>query len=201
MLAAENLSIERGHRTLCKALSFVVNAGECLKIEGVNGAGKSSLLKCLTGQTRDFEGEVLFQGQSIHQHPAFFYSLCYLGHGRGLKKALTPKENLQWLHSLTGQSLNMSIVDALKTLEVHRYIDEPVSTLSQGQQQRVALARFLLSDALIWILDEPFTAVDVQGIEVIESLLKGFLEKGGAIVLTSHHEVSLPALKTLRLSH
>ena len=176
MLEAENLSLERGGRQLFANLSFTIRAGQLVQIEGVNGAGKTSLLRILAGLSRyGYEG-------AVQRHAP----MLYLGHQSAVKGMLTPRENLAWHVSGEGQYSAAAIEAALQKVGLFGYEDVYSHALSAGQHRRVNLARLYLSASPLWLLDEPFTAIDVDGVAALEALKVEHVKKGGAVVLTSH---------------
>lgn len=202
-LSVENLACRRGERLLFEALSFELNAGELLLIEGRNGSGKTTLLRTLAGLKATDEGKIFWQGKlSKQQSETFHAELAWLGHLNGIKGDLTAIENLQIYCRL--RNLNVSeqeLWDALDTIGLFGYEDLPTRVLSQGQKRRVALAAFLLNNAKLWILDEPFSALDVAAVDLLQSILRKHLDAGGMIILTTHQEVDLITgnIKRLRL--
>lgn len=181
LLAARDLSLARGGRELLRNLSFSVARGELWQIEGPNGAGKTSLLRVLSGLSRyGFEGEV---------HRAA--PLLYLGHQSAVKALLTPRENLDWHPSGDAAYGAQQIAAALDSVGLGGCEDVPSHTLSAGQQRRVNLARLYLSRAPLWLLDEPFTAIDRAGVTALEGLLVRHVETGGGVVLTSHQPLGI----------
>jgi heme exporter protein A len=180
LLEADALGLERGGRLLFEGLSFGVERGQLLQVEGANGAGKTSLLRILAGLSRyGFAGRV-------RRHAP----LLFLGHQSAVKGLLTPRENLAWHLAGEGRYSDGDIVAALEQVGLYGYEDVPSHTLSAGQQRRVNLARLYLSDAPLWLLDEPFTAIDRQGVTALEALLLSRVEAGSAVVLTSHQPLS-----------
>lgn len=176
LLAAQCLSLERGGRQLFRDLSFEVLPGHLVQIEGPNGAGKTSLIRILAGLSRyGFEGEISRHGPHL-----------YLGHQPGVKALLTPRENLSWHVGGEGSYPDEQIDAALASVGLYGYEDVPSHALSAGQHRRVNLARLYLSDSPLWLLDEPFTAIDKEGVLALEALLVEHVEAGGAVVMTSH---------------
>jgi heme exporter protein A len=181
LLAVESLSLERGGRELFRGLSFEVHPGHLFQVEGANGAGKTSLLRILCGLSRyGFSGKV-----SRHA------PLLYLGHHSGVKGLLTPRENLALHVSGQGSHSDRQIEAALAQVGLYGYEDVPSHTLSAGQHRRVNLARLYLSECPLWLLDEPFTAIDKTGIAELEALLVQHVEHGGAVVMTSHQTLQV----------
>lgn len=178
-MEALSLSLVRGGRELFQGLSFDVLPGHLLQIEGANGAGKTSLIRILSGLSRyGFSGEV-------KRHA----SLLYLGHHSAVKALLTPRENLSWHVSGEGVYADEQIETALARVGLYGYEDVPSHALSAGQHRRVNLARLYLSESPLWLLDEPFTAIDKSGVEQLEALLVQHVERGGAVVMTSHQSL------------
>lgn len=193
MLEVKNLFCERDERVLFGDLTFTVNAGEVLQIEGQNGSGKTTLLRILCGLMDAFEGEIFWQGQPFDEVQEDFYqALLYVGHLSGVKVALTAEENLAWMQRLDPLLNRMSIAEALNKVGLYGYEDIPCYALSAGQQRRVGLARLYLSSVPLWILDEPFTALDKKGVAEKEALLARHVQSGGCVVLTTHHNLSIP---------
>ncbi len=161
MLEARDLYCERDERTLFRGLSFTVDAGEWVQVTGGNGAGKTTLLRLLTGLARPDGGEVYWQGEPLRRvRDSFHRSLLWIGHQPGIKTRLTARENLHFFHPGDGARLP----EALAQAGLAGFEDVPVAQLSAGQQRRVALARLWLTRAALWVLDEPFTAIDVNGV-------------------------------------
>lgn len=187
MLTATNLSCERDERILFHSLSFEVSAGEVLHIRGANGSGKTSLLRILLGLAQADAGEVHWQTQSIRQMSyRYQHSCCYIGHQPAIKACLTPRELLSYY----GFDDN-KIAIALGEMGLVGYEDCQCRTLSAGQQRRVALSRLLLSTQPLWILDEPFTALDQTAVSQLQSLISKHAEQGGMTILSSHQPFTL----------
>jgi heme exporter protein A len=170
-----------------------------LKVTGPNGVGKSTLRKILAGHLKGVGGELLFEGKSLANADDFRQSTCYLGHQLGVKAQLTPYENLVFIRDFLPSKPNVDIEAVLDQMQLWELQDELASSLSAGQKQRLGLARFLLSSATLWLIDEPFTALDSQGIDLIEKILARHVKKGGAVLMTSHHRVNF-ACKHLEMS-
>lgn len=203
VLEALNLECSRGESLLFERLSFGVAAGEVLQVEGANGSGKTSLLRILAGLSAPGDGEVRWRGEDIAgRRAAFFAEVAYLGHHLGLKAELTVIENLRMAFALRGIPHAPERLDrALAAVGLADRADLPVRALSAGQRQRVALARLVSSGAALWILDEPFTALDVSGIALVQTLLERHGASGGLAVLTSHQPLEIRGgLSRLRLA-
>ena len=199
VLQAKAVSCERGGRQLVQAISFDLPAGSAIHLEGDNGAGKTTLLRALSGLTPLLQGEVLWRGQSTSEAGhAFHADLLYLGHALGLKDELTALENLLLSAAVSGQHLSRE--QALGTQGLGSRAHWPLRVLSQGQKRRVALARLQVASARLWLLDEPFVALDTDAVQVLHGLLRSHLDQGGALLFTSHQAASLGvSMQHLRL--
>jgi len=192
LLEAKDLFCERDERVLFEQLSFSVSAGEILQVEGRNGSGKTTLLRILAGLSSHFEGDLYWQGQSMGSvADEFRAAMLYFGHKPAVKAQLTPEENLDWYASLHPTLDRVRIFEALERVGLRGYEDVPCSSLSAGQHRRVSLARLYMSIAPLWILDEPFTAIDKKGVAAKEALISRHAEAGGTVILTTHHDLNL----------
>lgn len=195
MFEALNLSCVRDERTLFSGLSFTLEPGEIVQIEGRNGAGKTSLMRLLAGLSSADAGEVRWQGVNTRrQRDVFHQQLLYLGHQPGVKSVLTAFENLAFYLSVNRPSGKAeadagAIYQALDNVGLLGYEDVTVAQMSAGQQRRVALARLWLSTAPLWILDEPLTAIDKQGVATLINLFEQHAEQGGMVLLTTHQDL------------
>ncbi|TBW59414.1 cytochrome c biogenesis heme-transporting ATPase CcmA [Marinobacter halodurans] len=200
LLQATGLSCERDERLLFTGVDLAVRAGSLLRVEGPNGAGKTTLLRILAGLHSGYEGEILWCGESVHRvREHFLRNLLYIGHRPGIKPLLTPLENLAALLACHPGSHRDPLEGALEAVELLPFAHMPCHHLSAGQQRRVALARLYLSDEPLWILDEAFTAIDRAGVESLERLLEKRMAAGGAIILTTHHRLSISGAESLDL--
>ena len=194
-LEAVDLACERDWRMLFEHLDLQLAAGDMLQISGPNGSGKTSLLRLLAGLMRPTSGQILVQGKPLaEQRGELVRLLLWIGHAAGIKDLLTPEENLAWLCALHRPAGREAIWQALEAVGLRGFEDVPCHTLSAGQQRRVALARLYLDSPPLWILDEPFTALDKQGVAQLEEHLARHCESGGMVVLTTHHTLTrMPA--------
>lgn len=200
MLEVKNLECVRGDHCLFSGLNFSLQTGELMHLRGSNGSGKTSLLRTLCGLMHPAAGEVLWQGESIEDlQDEYYRHLLYLGHLGGIKGELSAFENLKLAFHLAGMDKNQDeIIDALGALGLAGREDLPTKVLSQGQKRRVALARLMISDATLWVLDEPFTALDVAAVDFLKNLVVRHVESSGMVILTTHQEVEL---QTGRIRH
>lgn len=187
-LQAVALACERDWRLLFEGLDLDLAGGTLLQVAGPNGSGKTSLLRLLSGLMQPTAGEVLLNGKPLaKQHGELGRSLLWIGHAAGIKGLLTAEENLAWLCALHQPADREAIWQALACVGLRGFEDVPCHTLSAGQQRRVALARLYLDAPPLWILDEPFTALDKDGVAQLEAHLAAHCEQGGLVVLTTHH--------------
>ncbi|MEB2871062.1 cytochrome c biogenesis heme-transporting ATPase CcmA [Pseudomonas rhizosphaerae] len=187
-LHATDLACERDGRLLFEHLQVQVGAGDMLQVCGPNGCGKTSLLRLLAGLMQPAEGQVAVMPaeQPAHRRERG-RQLLWIGHATGIKDALSAEENLAWLCALHTPASREHIWTALAAIGLRGFEDVPCQRLSAGQQRRVALARLYLPGPPLWILDEPFTALDAQAVEQLERHLVDHCERGGIVVLTTHH--------------
>jgi heme exporter protein A len=201
LLEAVNLECVRGDRSLFRALSFTLQPGALLHLLGRNGAGKTTLLRTLCGLTHPAAGEIRWQGEDARDlGDDYRRVIAYVGHANGLHGELTAVENLMLEPSLSANSARDAAERALTQVGLVAYRNFPAKILSQGQKRRLALARLLIADKPLWILDEPFSALDVSSVETMIRLLDAHLARGGLVVLTSHQELTLD-LRTLTHLH
>ncbi len=203
-LIAKGLEYSRNDQLLFSDLDFEVNSGEVLQIEGPNGSGKTTLLRILCGLIKADLGQIFWSDQNIHKD-RYDYSvnMSYVGHHDGLKGDCTPLENLTLSAALSGSDENkqqsLSPQEAIQKVGLRGFEHQLCRTLSAGQRRRVALARLLISPTKLWILDEPFTAIDKSGIGELEAIIADHATSDGLVILTSHHDVNLPQIKTISL--
>jgi heme exporter protein A len=188
-----NVSCERDDRLLFQNLSFSCAHGSLTQIAGVNGAGKTSLLAILAGLLNPLEGDIRVDGNSIYDDMAAFHQrLLYFPHRPAIKLELTARQNLNFLIRLHGGGATQADLDsALQEMGLLGYEETLCRHLSAGQLRRVALARLIISEADVWLLDEPFTALDVQAVSDLEGLLSKKASAGKCILFTTHHTTQM----------
>lgn len=199
-LVVNNLACKRGQRLLFRDLTFTVQRGELLQIAGKNGVGKTTLLRALSGLLLPHEGTICWRDQCLADMGyEYGQQVAYVGHQLGLKADLTVAENLKWSVWQTG-AVACTLQDVLQTVDMLDKRDVLLRTLSAGQKRRVALARLLLMSKPLWLLDEPFTALDESGVQVMQQALIQHVVGGGVVVLSSHQALNLPHAMTKRLT-
>lgn len=200
LLRAEALECERDGRTLFSDLSFSIVPGTLTRVEGPNGSGKTTLLRILAGLNDNWSGQVYWCGEPRQRHwDQVRRNVLYLGHRPGIKMLLTPLENLQALVAGRQYVPDNVLTQALEQVGLGPWTQVPCSQLSAGQKRRVALARLLFADEPVWLLDEAFTALDVDAVAAVERLLEDRVRQGGAVVMTTHHEPALEGMRRIRL--
>jgi heme exporter protein A len=193
LLTASNITCSRGDRTLFRDLSFGVAPGDLLHLKGKNGSGKTTLLRSICGLFLPDSGDIRWNDASIRDlGEDYFREVVYLGHHNGIKDDLTALENLGIAAVLDGDETDKKQnLAALERIGLRGYEDLPTRVLSQGQKRRVALARLLLTTSPLWILDEPFTALDTGAVNLLQEIIREHLAEGGMIIITTHQEVAL----------
>ncbi len=202
MLEAQNLAAQRGFARLFTGLSFRVDAGEALQVTGANGTGKTTLLRMLAGLSAPSAGEIRWNGRPAAPFdPVLRAALAFAGHLPALKDELTAEENLASLVALEGEPVTADVLrEALDNVALSRQRTLPARVLSQGQRRRVGLARLALLPRPLWILDEPVTALDAAGAELLARIVAGHLVNGGIAVAATHAPLGLPAARVRPLA-
>ncbi|EHL31457.1 heme ABC exporter ATP-binding protein CcmA [Legionella drancourtii] len=188
MLDVLNLNFDYQEQPLLNKVTFHLPAGGLLHLRGANGAGKTTLLKLIAGLYRPAEGDILFFRQNIHQDLAAYQrQLCFVGHKTGINPSLTLRENCFFDLQYNG----MSIEELIAIFKLERHLDSPSGLLSAGQRRQVGLLRLWMSDAQLWLLDEPLVALDDKALELIMNKINRHRTQGGAVLLTSHQKLPL----------
>ena len=201
MLSAKNLTCVRGKRSLFSGLHFSLNEGQWLHVCGENGTGKTSLLRILAGLVKPVEGDIYWEELPIQKNREDFHrNLLFLGHHEAIKEELSALENLKLAAALDGGVLSdAAALEALWRFGLKGREDLPVYCLSAGQKRRVLLARLQTRKAKLWILDEPFTSLDVKAVAMLSALISQHIESGGMAILTSHQTIPIPNGRILQL--
>ncbi|WP_210795604.1 cytochrome c biogenesis heme-transporting ATPase CcmA [Pseudoalteromonas ostreae] len=191
MLHIKSVTCIKQERCLFADLNFSLKSGQIMQLAGPNGAGKTSLLRIIAGFSTPDEGQVMWQGESIAKnYDEFARQLLFIGHKTGVNSQLSAIENLQFWLQIQGYNTDQDLYSLLAKIGLVGLEDVPVRTLSAGQQRRVALIRLWLNDAKLWVLDEPFTALDKAGIAFLQQRFLAHLEQGGSILLTTHQDLT-----------
>jgi heme exporter protein A len=203
MLKINQLACQRGDRLLFADLNLELNSGELLYVEGANGAGKTTLLRTLARLFTPLEGAIFWQGEAVSELGEEYHrQFLHIGHRPAVKDSLTASENLRYALQLAGRASDRATLDgALATMGLDGYQDQPARALSFGQRRRIILAQLLLTRAPLWLLDEPFNALDVRAVTQLSDIIRAHLANGGMVVLTTHQPIAWgeTPVRTLRL--
>jgi heme exporter protein A len=201
VLSSENLACVRGERLIFSGIAFALDAGEVLVVTGANGSGKTSLLRIVCGLLEAAAGEIRWNGSSARAlGDDFFAELAYLGHHNGLKDDLSATENMQVWAGVSGITVDRAAArQALARMGLAGREDLPVRWLSQGQKRRAAIARLLVAERPLWVLDEPFAGLDRASTVTVEALLQEHLAERGMAILTTHQDLGAVAASVRRL--
>ena len=197
-LIVNNLSCQRGYKLLFENLSFELNSGEVLKVSGPNGSGKTSLMKILAGLSSFETGSIDYDDTKINSE-RYNLDFLYLGHLAALSPELSCLENLKYTMRLGNDNLDLDFSDALKKVGLKKFENELVGKLSAGQKKRIALSLLFITQSKVWLLDEPFSALDSKAIKIIETRVEDHCNSGGICILTTHQECIIKNLKEISL--
>ena len=197
-LIVNNLSCQRGYKFLFENLSFELNSGEVLKVSGPNGSGKTSLMKILAGLSSFETGSIDYDDTKINSE-RYNLDFLYLGHLAALSPELSCLENLKYTMRLGNDNLDLDFSDALKKVGLKKFENELVGKLSAGQKKRIALSLLFITQSKVWLLDEPFSALDSKAIKIIETRVEDHCNSGGICILTTHQECNIKNMKEISL--
>ena len=204
-LTVSHLALVRGERMLFNKLDFKLENGTVLYLRGENGSGKTSLLRTICGLSKPYQGTISWCGENINvMGEEYSKNLLYIGHLPGIKEDLTALENLQFSLALIGETVaDNDAITVLKLLGLAKGLNLPTRMLSQGQKRRVVLARLWLQHSPLWILDEPFTALDISATDLLKQKIEAFANSGGIVVMTSHQDFTLqvPKFEQIKLDN
>ncbi len=198
LLAVHGLRFARNETPVFGPLDFAVATGEALLVQGANGAGKTTLLRVLAGLLRADAGEVEIDGAKARSDLRA-RSIAYLGHLPGLKADLPALQNLEFLCGLHGRRYRQTPASAMAIVGLAGYEDTAVRNLSAGQKKRLGLARLWLSPAPLWLLDEPYANLDLEGINLVNRMVQAHLRSHGAALITTHGAYAAPPVRTRML--
>ena len=197
-LIVNNLSCQRGYKLLFENLSFELNSGEVLKVSGPNGSGKTSLMKILAGLSSFETGSIDYDDTKINSE-RYNLDFLYLGHLAALSPELSCLENLKYTMRLGNDNFDLDFFDALKKVGLEKFENELVGKLSAGQKKRIALSLLFITQSKVWLLDEPFSALDSKAIKIIETRVEDHCNSGGICILTTHQECNIKNMKEISL--
>ncbi len=202
MLEVSDLGCARGDHRLFAGLNFSLSPGELMQVQGPNGSGKTTLLRTLCGLALPEAGDIRWRGRNVREvREEYLAELAYLGHHNAIKDELNALENLRINAGLAGAAVDEKrAVDTLRRMGLGKKVLLPVKVLSQGQRRRVALARLLVTEAPLWILDEPLTALDVGAVDLMQELIGEHLAKGGMVMFTTHQPLRVAGVQTRGLA-
>lgn len=197
-LKVTNLSCQKGYNLLFENLSFEINSGEVLKISGPNGSGKTSLLRLIAGLSFFDSGTIDYDAFNLNSEE-YNLDFLYLGHLTALSPELSCIENLKYSSLLGNNKLELDFSSALKKVGLEKFKNELVGTLSAGQKKRIALSLLFVTQSKVWLLDEPFSALDSKAINIFEQRIEEHCNLGGICILTTHQECNIKNLKEISL--
>jgi len=201
LLQGHSLQCVKNDTVLFRDLDLELGGGEILHIDGANGSGKTSLIRIICGLSPAEEGQVSWCGRDIHSHRTdYLRNLVYVGHANGIKNDLTLLENLAVVQALCARTADRTLEQVLSEMSLLVYADSPAANLSSGQRRRLALARLLIADARLWVLDEPFNSLDEGSRQLVRGVITEHVRKDGCVVLTAHELVDWKDLPVKRIA-
>ena len=200
-LVGQSLRCVRNDRVLFENLDIRLDAGEVLQIEGANGSGKTSLIRILSSLAQADEGQVYWKGRDIYAFRTdYLQELLYVGHANAIKTDLSLLENMYFARALSVKANEQAFEDVLHKLGLLEHADLPASNLSSGQKRKLALSRLLISDAKLWVLDEPLNSLDERSKIVVTEIFRTHIRAGGSLILTSHEAIAWDDITINRVS-
>ena len=185
LIEIENVSLLRNEKSVLKNISFKIKKSQALNLYGLNGSGKTSLLKIIIGMTEPTSGFI----KNVSGDEDLFKKTIYIGHKYGIKGNLTVKENLSYTLTDNSGDSQLIIKTVLETYKMTQHKSMLTKNLSHGQQKKVSLMKTLMTNSLLWVIDEPYSALDDESINIFNNTAKAYLEKGGTLIMTSHKEI------------
>jgi len=199
-IEARELECIKNDRALFSKLGFVVHTHQALSVEGPNGSGKTSLLRIICGLSRPERGEILWCGQNIESVRSEYYAqVTYVGHSCAVKDELTVIENLHFAQALASNNTSIDLQEVLHKMNLRDVAEVACKNISAGQKRRLALARLALTSSRVWILDEPFTALDKAAITATEGMCQAHVQSGGILILATHRPAILDGIDVIHL--
>ena len=196
LLEARSLQCVKNDTVLFEDLDIALCGGEILQIDGANGSGKTSLIRILCGLAEADEGEVTWCGYNIQSYRSeYLQDLVYVAHANGIKTDLTLMENLVVVRALCAKTSKRSLEEVLALVELSEHADLPAANLSSGQRRRLALARLLIADVRLFVLDEPFNSLDETSKKMMSDIIVKHVDGGGSVILTTHERIDWRAHK------
>ncbi len=191
-LKISHIAFSRNENVILDDMNFSINAGELMQIDGANGSGKSTLLRILAGLLEPSHGHVQWHGQDAFGHGSDYQEqLMYLGHKNAIKDDLSPLENLEFIRQLKHSQTELGCLEALEKFRLADYGHTPIRRMSAGQKRKVSLARLMLVKTTVWLLDEPFTALDQAGKTILEAVIKTHIHGGGLVIFATHQAIEI----------
>ena len=192
LIEIDNISLLRNEKSILENISFQIKKSKALNLYGLNGSGKTSLLKIIVGMTEPTSGFI----KNISGDEDLFKKTIYIGHKYGTKGNLTVEENLSYALTVNSKNSQQTIKKALETYKMTRQKSMLTKNLSHGQQKKVSLMKTLITNSLLWVIDEPYSALDEESINIFNDTTKEYLKKGGALIMTSHKKIKEPFFTT-----
>ena len=192
LIEIDNISLLRNEKSILENISFQIKKSKALNLYGLNGSGKTSLLKIIVGMTEPTSGFI----KNVSGDEDLFKKTIYIGHKYGTKGNLTVEENLSYALTLNSKNSQQTIKKALETYKMTRQKSMLTKNLSHGQQKKVSLMKTLITNSLLWVIDEPYSALDDESINIFNDTTKEYLKNGGALIMTSHKKIKEPFFTT-----